>query len=198
MLESRGTWLSMVQAGLDADKPATYEGASEISFYYATDTGVLYTTTSPATVGGATTWVPFSSATAAPINVPDATTYSVTAAQSGRTLVFPDLTADIAVTLPVAAAGLRYEFIYGGLAADAQDWNISTRSNTNFYLGGLIRITVTGPVAAVAAPDGNSNSIMNILTPNVGTRVLAVCNGTNWFVTGTVVTANAPTFADQP
>ena len=55
-----------------------------------------------------------------------------------------------------------------------------------------IYILETEPVC-----DGNSNSIVNVLVPDVGTRVLVVCDGTNWVLSGQVVGATAPTFADQ-
>lgn len=132
-----------------------------------------------------------------PVVVTDGTTYTVLAANSGRTHVMPNLTADCAVALPTAAAGLEYTFVYGGVAADAQDWNISTGSDTNFYLGGLLEVNETGPAASAANPDGNSNSIVNVLTPDVGTRIYLECDGTNWYLSGTVASASAPTFADQ-
>lgn len=135
------------------------------------------------------------------VSVTDATTYTVTAANSGKTHFIPNLTADITISLPTAAAGLRYEFIYAGVAADAQDWAIDTGSNTNFYLGGLAHLDTDagsgGDEVVPVAGDGNSNSIVNVLVPDVGTRVLVVCDGTNWVLSGQVVGATAPTFADQ-
>jgi hypothetical protein len=46
-------------------------------------------------------------------------------------------------------------------------------------------------------PDGNSNSKFNVLVPEGGTRVRFECDGTLWYINGTVVSATAPTFADQ-
>lgn len=130
------------------------------------------------------------------VNIADAATYTVLRANSGKTHVLPDLTADIVISLPEAEAGLSYEFVYGGIAADAHDWALDTGSNTNYYLGGLLYVD-DAPAADSVAGDGDSNSIVNVLTPEPGTVVRVMCDGTNWILSGTVASANAPTFADQ-
>lgn len=135
------------------------------------------------------------------VSVPDAATYTVLAANSGKPHVIPDLTADITITLPTPSAGLDFTFLYKGVAADAQDWAIDTGSDTNFYVGGVAHLDADagagGDEVVPVAPDGDSNSILNVLVPSVGTWVRVICDGTNWIVTGAVVGATAPTFADQ-
>lgn len=138
-----------------------------------------------------------------PVAIPDAATYTVKSYNSGILHVFPDLTADITVSLPTAADGLVYEFWYGGAAADAQDWLIDTGADANFYIGGLLHIDAdAGAGADESIPvfsDGNSNSKLTVLTPASGTVVKMHCDGTNWYVNGTVVSASASAaaFADQ-
>ena len=135
------------------------------------------------------------------VNVGDNTAYTVLAANSGKVHTIPNLTADLTITLPTPAAGLEYVFIYAGVAADAQDWQLDTGSDTNFYLGGVVHLDTDagsgGDEVVPVAGDGNSNSKLNVLVPDVGTRVELVCDGTNWILTGQVVGATAPTFADQ-
>lgn len=135
------------------------------------------------------------------VSISDATTYTVLAANTGKTHVLPNLTADITISLPTAASGLEYEFVYAGVAADAQDWALDTGSNINFYLGGVAHLDTdagsAGDEVVPVAGDGNSNSILNVLVPDVGTRVKMVCDGTSWILSGQVVGATAPTFADQ-
>lgn len=133
------------------------------------------------------------------VSVTDAATYTVLSANSGKVHIMPDLTADCVITLPTAAAGLYYEFWYQGVVADAQDWQFDTGSDTNFYLGGLVELDASGNTVVAEAPDGDSNSIMNVLTPGVGTIVKMYCDGTNWILSGTVQsdTADAVTWADQ-
>ena len=130
-----------------------------------------------------------------PVAIPDAATYTVKDYNSGIMHVLPDLTADIVISLPAAASGLQYTFV-AGAAIDAQDWQIDTGSNTNFYIGGLLYVD-DAPAANSVASDGNSNSKVNILTPEAGTRVNVMCDGTNWYIDGVVASANSPTFADQ-
>lgn len=135
------------------------------------------------------------------VSVADAATYTVLAANSGKPHVIPDLTADCTFTLPTPASGLEYEFIYGGVAADAQDWILDTGSDTNFYLGGVGHLDTNagavGTEVAAVAGDGNSNSKLTVLTPNVGTRVKLICDGINWIACGLVASVSAPTYADQ-
>lgn len=136
------------------------------------------------------------------VSVTDAATYTALAANSGKPHVIPDLTADCTITLPTASAGIELEFIYGGVAADAQDWIIDAGADANFFLGGLVHLDSdagsAGDEIVPISGDGNSNSILTVLTPDVGTRVKLICDGTNWILEGTVVSATVPTFTDQP
>jgi hypothetical protein len=136
-----------------------------------------------------------------PIAIPDAATYTVKEYNSGLLHVFPNLTADTVVTLPSPKKGLKYEFWYGGAAADAQDWLLDTGSNTYFFKGGVVHIDsnadAAGDEVVPVYADGNSNSKMTVLTPDAGTTVTIICDGTNWYVNGSVVSATAPSFADQ-
>lgn len=131
--------------------------------------------------------------------VTDAATNTINVKDSGKMHIIPDLTADCVFSLPTAQAGLNYTFVYGGVAADAQDWQFDTGSDTNFYLGGFVELDTTGATVILEAPDGDSNSIVNILTPAPGTRIEFFCDGTNWYLSGTVhsETADAVTWADQ-
>ena len=132
-----------------------------------------------------------------PVAIPDAATYTVKDYNSGVLHVLPNLTADIAITLPSAKKGLEYEFIFGGAAADAQDWLINTGSDTNYFIGGLVHLTDGTPDIEAVYSDGNSNSKATVLTPEAGTSVRIYCNGTQWYINGQVVSGSAPSFADQ-
>jgi hypothetical protein len=133
--------------------------------------------------------------------VPDAATYTLLAANTGKVHIMPNLTADCTITMPAEKAGLSFEFIYGGVAADAQDWIFDTGSNTNYYLGGLVHLDTdansAGDEAVPVYPDGNSNSKLTVNVPEAGTSVKFICNGTLWYVNGQAVAATAPAFADQ-
>lgn len=129
------------------------------------------------------------------VQVPDAATYTVLAANSGKMHAIPDLTADCAITLPVVD-NVEFEFMYTGAAPDAQDWNFDTGSDTNFFKGGVIYMNDT-PAGDAVYSDGDSNSKFNVLVPEVGTRVKMWCDGVNYFLTGFVSAESAPTFADQ-
>ncbi|MCP4002215.1 MAG: hypothetical protein GY727_14995 [Gammaproteobacteria bacterium] len=130
-----------------------------------------------------------------PISISDAATYTVLAENSGLTHIIPNLTADIVITLPTAVAGLEYTFIYGGVAADAQDWSIQTGSDTNFYLGGVHHSDVDGGTQAAVSGNGSDDANLSVLTPEEGTRIHLVCDGTNWILSGTVASVTVPAFS---
>jgi hypothetical protein len=129
---------------------------------------------------------------------------SLNVSQSGSLLLVgpaaAGLGADTVVTLPTAAAGLQFDFLYVGGAADAQDLQINTGSDTNFFIGGLNFLDISDDTENEPVPvygDNSSNSKVNIITPGAGTRVECVCDGTNWFLSGVSISASTPTFADQ-
>lgn len=153
-------------------------------------------TSGPGEADGHSTRVPY-------VAISDAASYTVLATDSGKVHVLPDLTADITITLPAEEAGLSYTFIYAGAAADAQDWLITTGSDTNYFKGGGLHVdSDAGAGADECIPvfsDGNSNSKLTVLTPQAGTKVELWCDGTIWYVNAFVVSASASAlaFADQ-
>lgn len=134
------------------------------------------------------------------VAVTDANT-SIDAANSGKPHVVADVTADRTFTLPTAASGLDYTFIPKLNAADGHDWIISTGSNTNYIVGGVMHLdTDAGAGAdelALVVGNGSSNSKLQVNLPQPGTILRFVCDGTLWVVSGVVCSATAPAFADQ-
>ena len=135
------------------------------------------------------------------VNVTDAATYSVLAADSGKIHIMPNFTASCTLTLPTAAAGLEYKFIGKAVAADAQDWIIKSPSATNYFLGGVaFADTDAGDAAdeihAGVWSNGSSNDFLTVVTPGAGTIIHMICDGTNWIVNGQVFSATVPAFSD--
>lgn len=134
-----------------------------------------------------------------PVKVPDGTTYSFLAKNSGKVHLIPNLTADCTFTLPTAENGIAFELWYTGTAADAQDWIINTAATDQLYWGGLVHLDQdagsAGDEVVVVDADQTDDDTMTILTPQAGTRIALVSDGSSWFVTGYVVSATAPTFA---
>jgi len=130
-------------------------------------------------------------------------TRTLTAGESGRVVLVggaaAGLAADTIFSLPTATDGLYFKFVYVGNAADAQDFQISTGSNTNYFLGGVLQHDIGGEDGAAYHPNGSSNSRCNILTPDCGTVIEVWCDGTNWFINGFANTATdtGVTFANQ-
>jgi len=135
------------------------------------------------------------------VSITDAATYTVLAANSGKTHVFPDLTASCTATLPTASAGLEYTFIGKAGAADAQNWIIKSPSATNFFLGGVaFADTDAGDAAdeihAGIWSNGSTNDFLTVVTPGAGTIIRLICDGTNWIANGQVFSATVPAFSD--
>jgi len=136
-----------------------------------------------------------------PISISDASTYTVDSDNSGLVHYVPDLTASCTITLPTPKAGLWFEFVYAGVAADAQNWVIDSGSTTNYYIGGLVHLdtdaNAAGDEVVPIAGNGSSNSKLTVVTPDVGTRVrVESANGTVWILSGYVASATVPSFAD--
>jgi hypothetical protein len=135
------------------------------------------------------------------VNVTDAATYAVLAADSGKIHIMPNFTASCTLTLPTAAAGLEYEFIGKAVAADAQDWIIKSPSATNYFIGGVsFADTDAGAggdeIHAGIWSNGSTNDFLTVVTPGAGTRIYVICDGTNWIVNGQVFSATVPAFSD--
>jgi hypothetical protein len=97
---------------------------------------------------------------------------------------------------------LWFEFVYVAAAADAQNWIITTGSDTNYFKGGVVHMDADANTGAdelvPVRSDGNSNSKLTVVTPDVGTRVRIGCaDGVTWNIDGQVVSATVPTMADQ-
>ena len=94
---------------------------------------------------------------------------------------------------------MYFRLEYVGGAADAHDLLISTGSDTNFFIGGLLQHDIGGEDGAAYHPNLSSNSKVTILTPDAGTYVELFCDGTNWFINGYVnsATDTGVVFADQ-
>jgi len=132
------------------------------------------------------------------VNVADATTYTVLAADSGKVHIMPDLTATCTITLPTEKAGLTFKFWYCAAAIDAHNWVINTSGNSNYYVGGVGHADTTADDNAESLfSDGNSNSALTIVKPGTGSWVEIVCDGLLWYLCGMVVGADIPTIADQ-
>jgi len=133
-----------------------------------------------------------------PVVIPAATTaYTVKEYNSGVTHIIADLTGDCTFTLPTPKKGLFYRFQYGGAAADAQDWIFVTGSASNYFVGGVAWLTDGTPDIEVVYSDGNSNDTFTVLTPEAGTWIEMVSDGTVWYLNGQVVsTSGSPTIAD--
>ena len=130
-------------------------------------------------------------------------TVSLTKDQSGQTIIVGPLAAGLAssatFSLPSAEDGLYYRFEYVGGAADAQDFLISTGSDNNYFIGGILQHDIGGEDGAIYHPDLGSNSKVTVKTPDNGSWVTVYCDGTLWYINGYVNTATdtGVVFADQ-
>ena len=134
---------------------------------------------------------------AAPVVLTDVNTTLTAAANAGRVNFTPNLTADRTYTLPSPTAGLYFQFVYSGLAADDFDIIISTGSNTNYFIGNVAFNDTDDGAASVVFPDGNSNSKLQVNVPGAATINVLAKDSTNWYIWGSVTGATAPAFADQ-
>lgn len=134
--------------------------------------------------------------TRAPIIIPDATPYTVLVANSGKTHIIAEQTANITINLPIIAAGLHYEFIMGGVATEAQNW-IFVATTPSFLNGGAAWTDLNDAESNLAVVYGNGSSHLThtVVTPAAGTKVCFYANTTpEWVVHSTVISDTTPTF----
>ncbi len=131
----------------------------------------------------------------APLFVPDATPYTVLAANSGRLHIILEQTSTITLNLPVIAAGLSYKFVMGGVATEAQNWVI-VATTPSFYNGGIAWTDLNDAESnlAVVYANGTSHLTFTVTTPAAGTGIEIYSNGTEWFAHGYVISDSTPAF----
>jgi hypothetical protein len=110
---------------------------------------------------------------------------TLTAKDSGKVLILK-ASAGAQITLPAVAtsAGLRFKFIVGQLFATT-DWTVKALSNA-------IEGSVLVNGAHVAGVDENTISFV-ASAESIGDFAELVCDGTNWYVNGSGVSAGAIT-----
>ena len=117
------------------------------------------------------------------------------ATHSGRTLVVPAIAANRTITLPAPVAGQSYKLIYGGAAEETENLIISTGSNTNFYIGGIVHLDSNADNVSVYS-DGNSNSILTLTDFGLFEINILAKDSTNWYIWGNQEGADVPAFSD--
>lgn len=131
------------------------------------------------------------------VSITDAASYTVLAANSGKIHIIPDFTSTCTATLPTIAAGLEYTFISKAVAADAQNFVITSPSPV--LKGGVCHLDADAGAASdelvPVYPNGSSHVTLTLVTPAGGTKVYVVSDGTNWIVNGLVVSATVPAFS---
>ncbi len=127
------------------------------------------------------------------ISLADANT-TILEANSSKVHLIPNVSADRIYTLPPNAAGLYYEFWSTLVAADGHDVQIVADNAADFYKGTLRWLDTNGTTQYVLlSPNGTNDHTLNIILP-IGFHIKMYCDGTNWFITGTVEADATPTW----
>ena len=138
----------------------------------------------------------YANALSTPIALADSSISLTEAVHAHRTLIVPTIAStDKTWTLPTPIAGMTFKFVYGHTAASGTyDIAISAGTGNSVWFDGAV-CHVTGTPVMVFS-DGNSNELLNILTPGGFEINLVAVSTTVWMVSGWVFSAAAPTFAD--
>lgn len=120
---------------------------------------------------------------------------ALTADDSGK-LIVVDLVAgsDTTITLPTAEPGLTYRIIVWKDDDGSDDLIVATAATSSLFKGGVIHADTNADNLSVQAPF-SSEDTWTFVDAEVGTDVTFVCDGTNWYTTGVVVSADVPTIA---
>ena len=132
------------------------------------------------------------------ILLPNANT-TILAANSGKIHYISNLSADRTFTLPPQVAGLCYEFHSTMEIADNFDWIIVADDAADFLFGGVLWCKsnvaeATASEVTIVVPNGTDDHTIQVITPSVGTWLKFYCDGTNWRLTGFVMSTDTPTY----
>jgi hypothetical protein len=124
------------------------------------------------------------------------TSYTVLAASTGKIHTMGAIASNQTITLPAAADGLNYKFIYIGGADEAQNFIIASPAAAAYFRGGVMHSDTDAETVATVYSDGDSNDNFTMIKPGAGTIVNLLCDGTVWYIWGIVCSVTVPTFAD--
>tara|TARA_R100000995_G_scaffold68852_3_gene37473 strand:+ start:1164 stop:1649 length:486 start_codon:yes stop_codon:yes gene_type:complete len=124
-----------------------------------------------------------------------AVTRTLTAGESG-TLFAVDMSAvdnNVALTLPTASdavAGVNYDFCFTVDSDDDADFSITTGADGTDIYGGIITLAANSTVDAF---NGSSKITVDgsVAQSAEGLKLSLVCDGTNWHLSGHIMTAVA-------
>lgn len=144
-------------------------------------------------------WQPFEASFADNANIIQTTvTRTLTNSDNGAIISCDTTSNDIAITLPTAVDGLHFVFMIP--KAGANDLEIISPSATNYFHGGVIHLDANiggaGIEVATIVSNYSSNDYLTLLIAAAGTRIEMICDGTLWYVAGTVISDTPPVFAD--
>ena len=122
-------------------------------------------------------------------------TKTLTAADSGMTFFVDISTVNIVATLPTPAAGLNYKFVLS-VASDneaSKDFLLNTHDDDTDINGSILvngaHVEVTNATSAVAIDSSDGAA-------TVGDFLEVTCDGTDWYITGSILTASAINIAN--
>jgi len=124
------------------------------------------------------------------------TSYTILAASTGKIHTMGAISSNQTMTLPTAAAGLNYKFVYVGGAEEAQNFILKSPAAAAYFRGGVMHSDIDGNAVATVYSDGDSNDNFTMVTPGAGTIVEVLCDGTVWYIWGVVCSDTVCTMAD--
>lgn len=130
------------------------------------------------------------------VDIGDGAAYDCLVANSGKIHFIPQQGQNSKIDLPAEAAGLVYEFWYTGTAVETHDHIITSEDDGNPFYGGVVFLDTANAISTVWS-NNSSYSEINLNNIDAGTVLKFVCDGTGWFMTGTVVSDTAPVIAIQ-
>ena len=130
----------------------------------------------------------------APVSLTDAAVTLTEATHAGRIIVLPDYGTTRIVTLPTPSAGMEFRFIYGGVNITQANFVLNSSATTVHFHGTVTHVDSNADSVSVSA-DGTDDDVFTAVT-FTGIDITCIGNSaTEWFVSGHVAGATAPTFA---
>ena len=115
---------------------------------------------------------------------------------TGKLIVVDTSGGNTTITLPAAKVGLIFTIQVWKTAA-AKNLLINAPASANYYKGGFSWRDPddADAQASFSAANGTSEYRVDLDDPDIGTRVEFVCDGTLWYISGTVVDETVPSWS---
>lgn len=117
-------------------------------------------------------------------------------ADSGKLIVADITGGDVTVTLPSAIVGQQFRFVVWKSDTGNDDFILVTAATSSLFKGGVVHLDITADENSLGVEaDFSNDDTLTCVDARNGTDIEVFSDGTNWYLSGRVVSDTVPTIA---